>query len=400
MTTISKNLFKEINQTKPNANCTNLDCKFFVDSYEKKIYDLQQILEISRSLCSTLEFGKLIQSILDNCMAQFLVQSAGIFLLESFDLEEFSLGDNYTGFDIKEGCDYKISVTSPLAKILEKTNGVFNMNELQNKISASEKNRRTEDNGKIEKEMAVLASLKPTLIVPLLQRGHLEGILVFGERIVIGDDTGDSGEYYSDYEREHILVIASLAAIAINNAALVERSSTDMMTKLKLKYYFFNILSEKIDSAKFLGEKLSVLMFDIDFFKKFNDTYGHACGDYVLKTVAMIIRESIRAEDMASRYGGEEFTVMLSGAAKENAMVVADRIRRKIQDFDFCYEDKQMKVTISIGVSEFDGEKSHGVSPNMLVEQADKALYVSKRNGRNRVTFASADVISDVVLKD
>lgn len=390
----------DIERAKPNANCNNIDCKIFVDTYEKKIYDLQQILEISRSLCSTLEFEKLIQSILDNCMAQFLVQSAGVFLLESFDSDDLSLGENYTGFDIKPELNYKISITSPLAKIFEKVNTVFNMNELREKLSATKENRRTVDNEKIDIEMKVLESLNPTLIVPLLQRGHLEGILVFGERIVIGDDTGDSGEYYSDYEREHILVIASLAAIAINNAALVERSSTDMMTKLKLKYYFFNVLSDKVDSTKSFGEKLSVLMFDIDFFKKFNDTYGHACGDYVLKTVASIILDSIRAEDMASRYGGEEFTVMLSGAAKENAMIVAERIRSKIENYDFCYENKHMKVTISIGVSELNGEKDKNMSPNMLVEQADKALYVSKRNGRNRVTFASDDVISDVVLKN
>lgn len=400
VTTTSKSIFNEINQAKPNADCKNLDCKFYVDSYEKKIYDLQQILEISRSLCSTLEFDKLIQSILDNCMAQFLVQSAGVFLLESFDSDSFNLGSNYTGFDIKDSSKYKISSTSPLAAIIEKENTVFNLHELKNEIINSDKNRRTEDLQKIKADFMMLSSLNPTLIVPLLQRGHLEGILVFGERIVLGDDTGDSGEYYSEYEKEHILVIASLASIAISNAALVERSSTDMMTHLKLKYYFFNILTEKLDFAIKSNGNISILMFDIDFFKKFNDNYGHACGDYVLKTVATIIRESIRAEDMASRYGGEEFTVMLNNTSKDNSVLVAERIRKKIEAYDFCYEAQHVHVTISVGVSEYDSERNPVSAPNVLVDQADKALYVSKRNGRNRVTFATADIISDVKLPD
>ncbi len=331
-------------------------------------------------------------------MAQFLVQSAGVFLLESFDSEYFSLGSNFTGFDIKSGSDYKISVSGPLASILGKENVVYTIHELNGELLASERNRRLSDAGKIDREISILQSLNPTLIIPLILRGHLQGILVFGERIVIGDDTGDAGEYYSEYEKEHILVIASLAAIAISNATLVERSATDMMTKLKLKYYFFNILSEKMDSAKKSGEKIGILMFDIDFFKKFNDTYGHACGDYVLQTVATIIRESLRIDDMASRYGGEEFTVMLSKADMAKSITVAERIRRKIEEYDFNYEEKHMKVTISVGVSVFEGNMKSEITPNALVDKADKALYVSKRTGRNRVTFADEKLISNVKL--
>ena len=236
MTTTRLSHVQEIDKKKPNANCRNLDCKYFVDSYEKKVYDLQQILEISRSLCSTLEFDKLIQSILDNCMAQFLVQSAGVFLLESFDSDYFQLGSNYTGFDIRKNNDYTISVTGTLATVLGKENAVYTIHELNGELLQSDKNRRVFDRERTEKELFILQSLNPTLIIPLMLRGHLQGLLVFGERIVIGDDPGDAGEYYSDYEKEHILVIASLAAIAISNATLVERSSTDMMTTISSTY--------------------------------------------------------------------------------------------------------------------------------------------------------------------
>ena len=150
--------------------------------------------------------------------------------------------------------------------------------------------------------------------------------------------------------------------------------------------------------AKKNGGKIGILMFDIDFFKKFNDNYGHACGDYVLQTVASLIKESLRGDDMASRYGGEEFTVMLSNADREKSMKVAERIRKNIEAYDFCYENQHVKVTISVGVSTFEGGKTSTATPNALVDKADKALYVSKRSGRNRVTFADNDTISDVTL--
>jgi diguanylate cyclase (GGDEF)-like protein len=167
-----------------------------------------------------------------------------------------------------------------------------------------------------------------------------------------------------------------------------------MMTHLKLKYYFFNMLTDRLDEALSSDKSLSVIMFDIDFFKKFNDTYGHACGDYVLQTVARIIKNSIRGADMASRYGGEEFTVMLLNASAQEAVAVAERIRKRVETFDFFYEDQHMKVTISGGVAEFNTESNPITSAKLLVDQADQALYISKRSGRNRITFADPSVIS------
>ena len=202
----------------------------------------------------------------------------------------------------------------------------------------------------------------------------------------------------TEYEKNEISTIASLAAVAVNNASLVELSSTDMMTHLKLKYYFFNVLTEKLDMAAQDKHSLSVLMFDIDFFKKFNDTYGHACGDYVLQEVARIVKNSIRAQDMASRYGGEESTVMLCNTSSREAMIVADRIRKSVADHDFFYENTHMKVTISGGVAVFSAteENTPAVSAKALVDRADHALYVSKRNGRNQITLADDELIKNL----
>ncbi len=204
-----------------------------------------------------------------------------------------------------------------------------------------------------------------------------------GEKIVLDDNS----MLYSQYEREQILIIAGLAAIAINNTTLIEQATTDIMTRLKLKNYFFNVLEDKIDTSVNEKSPLSVLMLDIDFFKKFNDTYGHACGDYVLQAVSKIISDAIRGQDLAGRYGGEEFVVMLFNTNAKEAMIVAERIRKTIENYKYEYEGEKLKVTISIGVSSLDLDSP--ASAKQLVEFADRALYQSKQNGRNQVSLAT-----------
>jgi diguanylate cyclase (GGDEF)-like protein len=131
---------------------------------------------------------------------------------------------------------------------------------------------------------------------------------------------------------------------------------------------------------------LSVLMLDIDFFKRFNDTYGHACGDVVLQMVASVIQQNTRNQDMAARYGGEEFVVMLCDTNASTAVKIAERIRTSIENLDILYDGQHLNLTISIGVA----EKKPGTEQNarVLVDRADKALYNSKQTGRNKVSLA------------
>ena len=346
--------------------------------YEKRLYDLQQLLEVARSLCSTLDYPTLIESILYTCMCQMRVLGAGIFILDDFESEAYCLNNNYTGMDLDSKIDYTIPISSPIVPLLSEKEKVFTVRELQKELP--------------EEPLEQIYSLKPSLVVPLFQKNRVNGILLLGERMDLGGGTS-----FDDYDVKQILSISSLASVAINNAALLERSSTDMMTRLKLKYYFFNQLTDKIDLAVAQSLPVGVIMFDIDHFKSFNDTYGHACGDYVLITVAKIIKNSIRSQDMASRYGGEEFTVMLPNTLKEDAMQVAERIRANIENTSFEYDGKKMHVTISGGVSVFDSEDNPVSSAKEFVEQADKALYVSKTSGRNRITFADKKIISSDV---
>ena len=335
--------------------------------YEKRIYDLEQLIDIAKSFCSTLDFKNLLESIVYICMAQMHVLGAEIFVRDLVSNEEYILETSKD--PTADGKKTAIPVKSGVTAVLLEQRKPITFEDLKKLIPD-------------EEALKTLETLSPTLIVPLIQNQHLNGLLILQERIAIEDDTS-----YTEYEQNQIMSIGSLASVAINNAALLERSSTDMMTHLKLKYYFYNVLAGAIDSAILRKGNLAVLMFDIDFFKKFNDTYGHECGDFVLINVANIIKSNLRDSDMASRYGGEEFTVLLNKTGKDEALLVAERIRRAIEEHDFVYKDQHLHVTISGGVTIYDIEKNPVNSTAEIVNQADKALYVSKSNGRNQVSM-------------
>lgn len=358
-----------------------------VKHYEKRIYDLEQLLDIARSFSSTIEIDNLLESISFSCMAQLHVADAGIFVLDFLTSDNFVLktkktdlqinfnedvGDDFSSVMAPTVLTYQIPFNDPVIKIISDANGPITLADLKKAVSNSE-------------GLQIFCDLNPTLIVPLMQRNQITGILFLGERFFFNEDEGSD---YTSYEKSLVLSIASLAASAINNATLIERSSTDMMTQLKLKYFFFNVLGEKLDTAYTNKKELSVIMFDIDFFKHFNDNYGHEYGDYVLKTVAQIIKDNLREGDLASRYGGEEFTVLLNNTQKDDAMMVAERIREAIEDYDFAYHGRHTKVTISGGVAVFDVETNPIKRANKLVSLADQGLYMSKQMGRNRVTYA------------
>lgn len=354
------------NQALDNKNNSSQHNEF----YDKRVYDLEQLLDIAMSFCQNLDFDNLLESIVYICMAQLHTLGAQIFVRDLIKNENFILESSK---DKKEKTETMISVRSPIA---------IELQDLKKPISYDELNSRITDHTDLEK----LSKFNPTLFVPLLQKNHLNGILILQERIAIDDDTS-----YTEYEQNQIMSIANLASVAINNASLLEKSSTDMMTHLKLKYYFFSVLAESLDAAFTTKGNISVLMFDIDFFKKFNDTYGHECGDFVLIGVADLIKQCLRDTDVASRYGGEEFTVLLNNTGKDEALMVAERIRSTIDNHEFIFDDKHLHVTISVGVSTYDIEKNPINSPNGFVNQADTALYKSKEAGRNRVTFFCAE---------
>ncbi|MGO9612455.1 MAG: diguanylate cyclase [Dissulfurispiraceae bacterium] len=178
-------------------------------------------------------------------------------------------------------------------------------------------------------------------------------------------------------------------ALREREEALKLLATTDSLTGLYNRRHFNNVAEIEISRVFRHSRPLSVIMFDIDFFKRVNDTFGHSDGDMVLKMVANITKEVVRATDIPARYGGEEFIVLLPETSVAEAATVAERLRKRIEDTPVQAEKSSIRITASFGVSDYiekTNSKPHERVLSEFVNNADSALYASKNAGKNRVT--------------
>jgi diguanylate cyclase (GGDEF)-like protein len=165
---------------------------------------------------------------------------------------------------------------------------------------------------------------------------------------------------------------------------LEELATTDALTNLDNRKQILKKLFNQFKHYQRYRVDFSVVMIDADHFKNINDTYGHPAGDAVLKQMASIFHETLRSLDSAGRYGGEEFLVVMTGSAGENAFQAAERIRRAVSEHTFTYGNNSLKVNVSIGITKSSPQDEN---EHRLIERADQALYQAKRNGRNQVVY-------------
>lgn len=169
-------------------------------------------------------------------------------------------------------------------------------------------------------------------------------------------------------------------------------SQTDSLTGIYNRRYFFLLAEKEVKKAYRYKRDLSVFMLDLDFFKKINDTYGHAAGDKVLQLTAKILTQNLRSVDIFGRYGGEEFVIMLPETNSIDALKVAERIRRYIETTSFEVDDNVIiNITVSLGVCSEPVKGTDITNLNKLIDGADQALYRAKRSGRNRVCLYSPE---------
>jgi diguanylate cyclase (GGDEF)-like protein len=165
--------------------------------------------------------------------------------------------------------------------------------------------------------------------------------------------------------------------------SIYESATRDGLTRVFNKKYFLDTLRKEFAYCLRHRVPLSMVMFDLDDFKRVNDTYGHLAGDYVLQKMAVKVSETVRTEDLFARYGGEEFALMLRESAADKALRCAERCRRAVDGAEFVFNGTPIKVTISLGVATlFDSDFAQ---PEDLIAAADKYLFRAKRGGRNRV---------------
>jgi len=169
--------------------------------------------------------------------------------------------------------------------------------------------------------------------------------------------------------------------------ALFAAATLDPLTQIPNRRMFMQEAQSHLAQARRYDRALSVVMLDVDWFKRINDTYGHACGDHVLVTLAGVLCDSKREGDLVCRYGGEEFVFLLPDTTGNDALQFADRVRKAVAEKPIRYGAQTLSVTISLGVSELRGQESLEAG----IVRADQALYAAKEKGRNRVENAPQD---------
>jgi len=222
-------------------------------------------------------------------------------------------------------------------------------------------------------------------VVRLEDLGSANGTLVNGERVAecalkdgdqiqLGGTTILKFTYHDSLEEDF-------------QRKMYDAALRDPMTRAYNKKHLSDRLETELAFARRHAVTLALIMLDVDHFKNVNDTLGHPAGDHVLIKLAQVVSSTLRVEDMFARYGGEEFAVLCRGTTLEQAEVLAERIRATVEAADFTFEDRPIRVTVSLGVTAFPARPAESVLA--LIGDADEALYAAKRAGRNRVVSAA-----------
>lgn len=213
---------------------------------------------------------------------------------------------------------------------------------------------------------------------PLTSEGEITGCIV--ARSTLDKLSKRDISYLEQLTRQSAITISRANAYS----KVLQYATLDALTNLNNRRQFEIRLKQEIAITKRQNNPLCAMMIDIDFFKKVNDTYGHASGDEVLRTVASVIKAHLRESDIPARYGGEEFAVLLPYTHIEEAQIVGERLRKAVEETSVHLDNFNINVTISMGLAEFHTEESG----EELFERADKALYEAKESGRNRVCIS------------
>ncbi|MBI5379949.1 MAG: diguanylate cyclase [Nitrospirae bacterium] len=227
-------------------------------------------------------------------------------------------------------------------------------------------------------------TIRNYLGVPLMAKGRLIGEIYLVNRV------GEEG--FTQEDEDLLATLASQASIAVQNARLHQQAMTlaitDGLTGLFNYRHFNEILDRETEEARRHGRPLSLIMADLDFFKDYNDAYGHQAGDRLLQMIADVLRAAVREIDYVARYGGEEFAVILPDSDREGALRVAERIRSQLHQWQVPHASSPLGVvTLSLGVASLPADAE---SAERLLTRADAALYDAKHRGRNRVEVPAA----------
>jgi diguanylate cyclase (GGDEF)-like protein len=339
------------------------------EKLEKDLHDMRSLLNVSKTLYENLELDKVLETIAYSCIGLVFSKEASIFLHKDYEGATFIL--KYSrGSSEAEKLENKLVIkdAKPLIELFTNKKKALLVSQIRK-------------NKKLNPILKSIKKLTPVVIVPLMSnQGEIVGFLVLGEKL--------NRAKYTEADLNSLETLSGFAAISVENARLYERATQDFMTKLYNHGYFQVNLDDELERAKRYKSPLSLIIFDIDNFKSFNDTYGHQTGDMVLKNIGRIIKKSIALngykKSIAARYGGEEFAIILPCASWEEGGALAEDIRRNIQDHNFIDKDRILRVTCSFGVSTWTHHRP--IAKPKFIDEADAASYQSKQKGKNAIT--------------
>jgi diguanylate cyclase (GGDEF)-like protein len=342
----------------------NKELRNVTKKLQKQVYDLHSLFEVSINLTSILEPQQVIKSSMLSLIGQLQTNQTIVFLPSKSDGN--ALYPVYSkGFSKSLWKNFSLSLKDPIIDKFAEKMIALDLSNIDNEL-LDERWRKLINNG-------------ITLIAPIISKKKIKGIIAVGQKM--------SREVFSEPEQELFSLLVHFISVALSNSILYQRmeqiSITDGLTGLYNHRYFKKRLENELVRAQRYNHSLSLVFFDVDHFKNYNDTLGHPAGDVALKTVAHILKSSIRKSDIAVRYGGEEFCVILPEGDIQSAFNFAERLRKQIESYHFAKEEVQPngKLTISLGVASF---PNNADSPKQLINKADAALYNAKGTGRNR----------------
>lgn len=345
---------------------------------DRKIFEIETLFKASQAMNFQSDTDKLIKQILEMAGKAIRAERCSIMLQSGVGSDEL---ETKIVFGLKEGQEgvqphaaVKIKSGEGVAGTVLKTGNSIIVNEGHKDPLF----KSYDNNLEFEKTISNLIS------VPLKIKDRVTGVINGVNKV--------NSEPFTEEDQRLLEALAQQAAMAVEHARLYELAITDGLTKLFIHRYFQARLEEEIVRAKRYHTACSLILFDIDHFKKFNDTYGHQQGDVVLIEVAKLTKQTVRETvDIPARYGGEEFAIILPETDAKGAHLVAERLRKTVEAYDFPGQEKALKVTISLGVSTF---PDHASVKSVLIKKADMALYECKGRGRN-CSFIYNDSITE-----
>ena len=341
------------------------DCSSNKKSLESQVKSLKDLIEVAKAVVSTLDLDTVLRAILTRAM-DFAGTPAGSVTLYNESKRELSLQVHCgltADFVKKERWE---AAPGGLTEQALRGGEIFFIED-------------TEQSSFFNNPIALKEGIRSLVCVPLVFRSRILGILYLDDFVPRSFDRE---------KMELLSILASFAAMSIHNATLHKRTEllaiTDSLTGLHNHRYFKQYFKQEMGRARRYDKPFSIIMMDIDDFKSYNDDFGHATGDLLLTTMGALILQTIRGVDVAFRYGGEEFIVLLPETRLEKAILAAERLREGVQvkTADKVAGAATRGVTVSIGVASF---PENADKADELFNIVDSLLYQAKRCGKNKV---------------